>query len=80
MKLTEEKKQEIAAIVAKKAESIENGIIRIWMDVSTDRFKITMGSHEFRDNSHKGIMSFQIINERHPYQVEDVLDKLDDND
>lgn len=80
MKLTEEQKQEIAAMVAKKSQGIENGVIRVWMDSSIGQFKLTTGSHEFRDEIHEPVFVFHVWNEGHSYDEIDVLDKLDENE
>lgn len=65
MKLTKKQKREIARIALEKSESLENGLIQVWIDES-GMFSILIGG-EYRDNCHKHVATLHVWNESKPY-------------
>ena len=65
MKLTAKQKREIAKIAVEKSETLENGLIQVWIDES-GIFSILIG-REYRDNCHTHVATLHVWNESKPY-------------
>lgn len=65
MKLTKKQKREIAKMAVEKSESLENGLMQVWINES-GMFSILIGG-EYRDNHHTHVATLRVWNESKPY-------------
>jgi len=70
------KKEQIAEMVASKSETIENGTIHVWENTE-GKLSVTLNSWGYRDNEHKLLMSFDILNEQKPYTADMIMETID---
>ena len=61
-----------------KSETIENGTIHVWKNLSEGTFHLTVESWHYRDDNHEHLFSITILNERKPYTLDDMLEIVED--